>query len=288
MKSNTLKLTGDGLPNELRSISSPPKQLYCRGTTPLAEILKRPCVAIVGSRGPSAYGQQVTTRLARQLAEQGIAIISGLAFGVDALAHQAALEVGGLCVAVLPGPLDKIYPRSNERLGQEILRNGGALVSEYDAGEISYKQNFIARNRLVAGLAQAVLVTEAGEGSGSLHTARFARKQGKKVLVVPGNITSPTSFGTNELLKSGAAAVTKYQDVLCALGINAHKTPAKQIKGSNEDEQTILELLLSGASKADELLAKSGLGTSRFNQTLTMLEVSGKIRPLGINQWTIS
>ncbi len=260
--------------------------MYCRGA-PLSELLKRPRVAIVGSRGPSAYGKQVTTQLARELAEQGIVIISGLALGIDALAHQATLEAGGLAIAVLPGSVEKIYPATNRRLGEQILARGGALVSEYATGEISFKQNFIARNRLVAGLAQAVLITEAGKKSGSLHTARFAREQNKDVLVVPGQITSKLSVGTNNLLLSGAAAITDHQDVLNALGLTNHQTPARQVRGSNDQEQTILDLMLTGLTEGDELLTKSQLTTSQFNQTLTMLEISGKIRPLGANQWSI-
>lgn len=281
-----LTLNQSDFPEALRDISSPPKQLYCRGA-PLEELLKRPRVAIVGSRGPSAYGRQITAQLARELAEQGIVIISGLALGIDAIAHQAALEVGGLCVAVLPGPVDRIYPRTNLRLGEEILAKGGALVSEYAAGEISYKQYFIARNRLVAGLAQAVLIPEAAEKSGSLHTARFAIEQGKDVLAVPGKITSPTSIGTNNLLGSGATPATSYLDVLHALKLTGHDTPARAVRGRNAHEQAVLDILLTGVSDGEELLTKSQLGTSEFNQVLTMLEIGGKIRPLGANHWSI-
>lgn len=286
MKSNTVKLTGYKLPKVLRGISSPPDQLYCRGAS-LPELLKRPRVAIVGSRGPTTYGIQVTTRLARELAEQGIVIVSGLALGVDALAHQAALEVGGLCIAVLPGPVSKIYPRSNERIGQEILKKGGTLVSEYGSGEISFKHHFIIRNRLVAGLAQAVLITEAGEESGSLHTARFASEQNKQVLVVPGKITSSLSTGSNNLLKTGAKAITAYQDVLQAIGLTNHQTPVQQIRGNNAQEQAIIDLLLTGITKGDELLSQSGLTTSQFNQALTMLEINGLIHSLESNHWSI-
>lgn len=283
IKKLTLK---KGLPEELSQIPSPPKQLYCLGA-PLAELLKRPRVAVVGSRGPTSYGKQVTAQLARELAEQGIVIVSGLALGIDAIAHQAALEVDGLAIAVLPGPVDRIYPRTNQRLGEDIIARGGALVSEYAGGEISYKQNFIARNRLVAGLSQAVLITEASEKSGSLHTARFAREQNKDVLVVPGDITSRLSAGANSLLRSGAAPITSYKDVLHALGLASHHTPARQVRGQNANEQKVLDLLLAGLTEGDELLSHSQLTTSQFNQVLTMLEITGKIRPLGANQWSL-
>jgi DNA processing protein len=286
MQIKKLKLNQSCFPEALRYIPSPPKQLYCRGAA-LSELMERPRVAIVGSRGPSTYGQQVTTRLARELAEQGIVIISGLALGVDALAHQAALEVDGLCLAVLPGPVDQIYPRGNQRLAEEILAKGGALTSEYGSGEISFKQNFIARNRLVSGLAQAVLITEATVKSGSRHTVDFAADQGRTLLAVPGNITSNLSEGPNRHLKTGAIPVTECQDVLEALGLQNHATPARQVRGDNPAEQTILDLLLTGITEGDKLLTRSHLATTEFNQALTMLEITGKIRPLGANHWSI-
>jgi DNA processing protein len=283
----TLTLTGNDIPEALRTIPSSPRQLFCLGAS-LKDLLKRPRVAIVGSRGPSTYGIQVTTQLARELAEQGVVIVSGLAFGVDALAHQAALEAGGLCIAVLPGPLDKIYPSSNRRLAKRILSEGGALVSEYDGQEPTYKQHFIARNRLVAGLSDAILITEATIDSGSRHTADFAAQQDKPVLVVPGNINSKLSAGPNTRLKKGAIPITEYQDVLNVLKLQPHKTPARHVRGKNSEEQILLDLMLKGVAAADELLEQSGLDTSKFNQTLTMLEIEGKIRPLGLNHWSLS
>jgi DNA processing protein len=286
---NIKKLTLESVefPEVLRHIPSPPEQLYHTGV-PLSELLKRPCVAIVGTRRISAYGQQVTRELARDLAEQGVVIISGLAFGVDALAHRAALEAGGLAIAVLPGPVDKIAPANNYRLAEEILANGGALVSEYASGMPPLRQYFIARNRLVSGLADAVLITEAGEKSGSLYTANFALQQGKDVLVVPGNIYSPGSVGTHNLLKQGSAApVTSYKDVLNCLSLVPHKTVAREVRGRNANEQAILDLLLQGINDGEKLLEGSKLSVSKFNQALTMLEIGSKVRPLGGNQWAI-
>lgn len=286
MEIKKLTLTGNDLPEALQQIPSPPQQLFCLGA-PLEELMARPRVAIVGSRGPTAYGKQVTAQLARELAEQGVVIISGLALGIDAIAHRAALDAGGLAIAVLPGPVNKIYPATNRRLGEEILAKGGALVSEYQEMIFDFKQNFIARNRLVAGLAQAILITEAGKKSGSLHTARFAREQQKTVMVVPGQITSKLSAGTNNLLKSGAEPVTEYKDVLHVLGLTDHKTPARAVRGRNAHEQTVLDLMLTGVIDGEELLNKSQLTTSQFNQVLTMLEIGGLVRPLGANQWAI-
>lgn len=288
MNYKKLTLKSSDYPEVLKNIASPPKQLYCAGAD-LGELLKLPRVAIVGTRNVTPYGELVTARLARELAEQGVVIISGLAIGVDALAHQAALDAGGLCIAVLPCPLDNIVPATNRELARRILDNGGALVSEYAPGIDPQKQYFIARNRLMSGLAQAVLITEGGEKSGAIHTANFAIDQGRDVLVVPGSITNSQAAGVHNLLKAGkAAAVTSYKDVLHVLDLKDHSTPARQVRGRNAREQKLLDLMLQGISAGEVLLEHSGLGVIEFNQTLTMLEISDKIRPLGANHWAIS
>ncbi|MDB5175263.1 MAG: hypothetical protein JWM81_121 [Candidatus Saccharibacteria bacterium] len=280
-------LNDPDFPRRLTYISDPPEQLYRLGA-PLNDLLARPCVAVVGSRRVTPYGRQITLQIAGELAAQGITIISGLALGVDGLAHQAALEAGGLTIAVMPQHLGKLYPATNARLGQRILDQGGALVSEYDASaEFVYKTNFIARNRLISGLADAVLITEAAIDSGSLHTAEFALDQGKELMVVPGNVTSPMSRGANNLLRSGKAHfITHTRDVLNVLNIAPQHTQTTII-GRNPAEQTVIELLVSGVSAGDELITMSGLSASHFNQTLTMLEITGKVRALGGNQWVL-
>lgn len=286
MEINRLTRRSKDYPEPLRHISSPPAQLFHMGAD-LTELMKRPRVAIIGSRLPTMYGRQVTHQLASELAAQGVVIVSGLALGVDGLSHQAALEAGGLCLAVLPGSLEHIYPATNRRLAEKILDGGGALVSEYGEEAINYKTNFIARNRLIAGLSQAVLVTEAAAKSGSQHTVTFAEQQNRDVLAVPGNITSKLSVGTNNMIKANATPVTCSRDVLLILNINPHRTLAKHVRGRNHDEQAILDLLLSGISDGEELLKQSGLDIARFNQTITMLEISAKIRSLGLNHWSI-
>ncbi len=275
----------NGYPESLRHISGPPKELFVVGE--LDDLLDRPRVAIVGSRKVSIYGRNITTMLARELAKQGIVIISGLALGVDAIAHQAALDAGGLTLAVLPGPIETIYPASHRNLAVEIVQKGGALVSEFPADTPPFKTNFVARNRIVAGLADALLITEAAEKSGSLHTARFALDQGKDVLAVPGNITSITSVGTNNLLKSGATPITSAEDVLHVLNLKP-AIRARTVRGANPAEQAIIDLLSKDMTDDAELLINSGLEVGVFNQTLTMLEITGKIRSLGGNQWAIA
>lgn len=285
MKINRLTLSEGTMPEALMEIASPPRALYCRGAE-LSALLQRPSVAIVGTRSVSDYGRQVTLRLARELAGQGIVIISGLALGVDALAHQATLEAGGTAIAVLPGPVDTVFPLTNAKLAQRIIEQGGALVSEYESGP-AHKSNFVARNRLVAGLGQALLITEAAEKSGSLHTARFALEQGKDVMAVPGDITRLGSVGTNNLIKSGATPVTSYLDVLHVLGLESHRTAPQEITGRNDYEQRVLNLLVEGVRDGEHLLKRSSLTVSEFNQVLTMLELGGKIRALGGNQWVL-
>lgn len=269
----------------LANIPDPPSQLFVLGDS-FAELLQRPLVAIVGSRKVSAYGKAVTAKLASELAAEGVVIVSGLAIGVDGVAHQAALDTGGLTLAVMPCSLDRIYPTSHYHLAQRMLQQGGALLSEYPEGSDTYPSNFIGRNRLVSGISSAVLITEASEKSGALHTARFALEQGKDVLAVPGNITSPTSSGTNNLLKTGAALVTSSKDILHILGIKPASRKAP--KGDTPNEQVILDLIYSGMSDGGELLATSKLGASLFGQAITMLEITGKVRALGANQWSLS
>lgn len=281
------KLTHSTIPERLRQIPVPPKQLFTIGV-PLDELLERPVVTVVGSRKVSAYGREVTHRLSGELAANGITIVSGLALGVDAIAHQAALDAGGITIAVLPGPIEKIYPSSHRQLAERIIRNGGALISEYPAGTEPFRVNFIARNRLVSGLGDVLLITEAAEKSGSLHTARFALEQGKDVLAVPGNITSPTSAGTNNLIKSGAGAVTETSDVHHVLGLQPLEGQPLRPKGANENEQLVLNLLAEGITEGEQLVRASNLDIALFNQTLTMLEITGKIRSLGSDHWTLA
>jgi DNA processing protein len=280
------------LPQSLQNIPNPPRQLYVRASNDAVfdALMKRPRVAIVGSRKMSDYGKAVTAQLASELAAQGVVIISGLALGIDAIAHRAALDANGTVMAVLPTPVERIYPRTNDRLAFELLESGGALVSEYANGTDVYKTNFVARNRIVSGLTNALPITEAAEGSGTLHTAQFAIDQGVDVLALPGNVTSETSVGTNNLIKTGAIAITNTDDILLALGLNMRdQNGAKKsrIMGSNAQEQQLINLLEQGISEGSELLSASALSVQQFNHHLTMLEITSKIRSLGANRWAL-
>ncbi len=274
-------------PEVFKSLPDPPRTLYVAGAS-LTDLLQSPLVAVVGSRKVTAYGRAVTEKLAGDLARQGIIIVSGLALGVDAVAHQAALAAGGRTIAVLPSSLDNVYPYSHQALARRIVEQGGALITEYPVGsDMPHKHYFIARNRLISGLSQGTLITEAAERSGSLHTANFALEQGREVMAVPGNITSPLSAGTNNLIKTGATPVTTAADVLQALKLEPLETSPLQLKLASEEERLLLELVTRGIHDPDMLLTGSNLPPALFNQTITLLELAGHLKPYG-SGWTLA
>jgi DNA processing protein len=284
---NSLKPNDNCYPDSLNFISKPPKQLFWMGNEP-SNWLDLPKVAIVGSRKITPYGKDVTNRLATALAQAGVAILSGLAFGVDAMAHEATVKASGMAIAVLPTSLDNIQPVSNRQLASKILETKGTLITEYPNGSFVSKVNFIERNRIVSGLCDVLLITEAAVNSGSLHTARFALEQGKTVMAVPGNINSPTSEGCNNLIKSGAVPVTTAEDVFFALKINPSKQKqSRAFKGSTAEKQ-ILQLISEGISVQEELALAAKLDGQNIGSVLTMLEINGQIRSLGAGQWAIS
>lgn len=203
-------------PALLRETPDPPITLYVRGAWDAC--LDAPCVAMVGSRRASTYGQNVASMLARDLANRGVTVVSGLARGIDAAAHRGALEAGGRTVAVLGTGIDDVYPREYKKLAAEMLERGGALVSQFPLGTPPVSENFPYRNRIISGLSLGTVVVEAAENSGSLITARLALEQGREVFAVPGQITSRNSFGTNYLIKSaGAKLVQAWQDIAAEL-----------------------------------------------------------------------
>ncbi len=280
----SVNISNSRIKDLFHQVSPPVENLYIQSDN-VDDLLARPRVAIVGSRKITAYGKAVTRHLSSELAGQGIVIVSGLAYGVDAVAHTAALEAGGLTIAVLPSSLEDIYPSAHNGLARRIISQGGALLTEYPPGTPAYKSQFVERNRIVSAVSCALLITEAAINSGTMHTARFALEQGKDVLAVPGNITSATSAGTNNLIKSGAIAVTETADVLRVLGLTplARRQPA----GATPQEQRILDLMTT-TGNGDQLLSMSELSTPEFNQALTMLEITGKIVSLGANQWAVA
>ena len=213
MKIEEISIESKEYPEQLREIYDAPLKLYVLGNK---EILKQLGIAIVGSRNATEYGRKVALQFAKDLSTKGINIISGLALGIDTCAHLGTLyqDSVGKTIAVLGGGLDEIYPKQNIELAKQIIKCGGCIISEYPLGTKSQKLHFPQRNRIISGLSKGVLIVEASENSGSLITADFALEQGRDVFAVPGNISSSTSFGTNNLIKQGAKLVTSYEDIL--------------------------------------------------------------------------
>ena len=267
----------------ISGIANVPKKVYYIGSLPQQ---RSAVVAIVGTRKPTTYGKEVTFKIAYDLAKKGVIIVSGLALGVDAIAHKAALEAGGTTIAVLANGLDSIYPATNQQLAAAILKSGGAIISEYPPGTPARDFQFLARNRIVSGLADAVIVTEAASRSGTLATVAHALDQNKEVFAVPGNITSPMSVGPNRLIQQGAHPVLEARNILEVIAPHLIDTQTTLNLGSNPMEITIIDLLRGGIRHGEQLQQQSGLSVSDFSQTMTMLEIGGLIRSLGANQWT--
>ena len=267
----------------LKELAVSPRSLYVSGELPQ---IRKVSVAIVGTRRPTHYGKEVTYRLAYDLAKRGVVIISGLALGVDAIAHKAALEAGGVTIAVQANGLDQVYPSVNRGLAKKIVEKG-AIISEYEPGVPARKHQFLARNRLVSGLADAVIVTEAAARSGTLSTVNHALDQNREVFAVPGNITSLLSVGPNRLIQQGAHPALSADDVLEIIAPHLLKEQASLALGNTPEEIAILKLLQSGIRDGNELQRLSGMDVSEFSQTLSMLEIQGIIRGLGANQWTL-
>jgi DNA processing protein len=267
----------------LKELAHMPALLYLKGSLPANRQIS---VAIVGSRKPTPYGKEVTFKLAYDLAKRGVVIISGLAYGVDSIAHRGALEAGGTTIAVLPSGLDHIYPAGHRKLAEEIVEKGGALISEYESGS-PQKYQFLARNRLISGLADAVIITEAGERSGTLSTTNHALDQNKEVFAVPGNITSHLSIGPNRLIQQGAHPILKVDDILEIIAPHLLHSQIPIVRITNPKEMKIIELIRRGIGNRDELQQQSGLSAGEFASLLTMLELNGTLYNPSPNQWGI-
>lgn len=270
--------TDRAFPNCLRAIPSRPKELYLVGSLDLI----KPCVAVVGARVPSAYGKQAARDVASGLARAGVCVVSGMAPGIDSISHQSALENNGITIGVLGAGLDQnsFYPKANLDLAKEIVENGGCLVSEYPAGFKATNYSFPQRNRIIAGLALAVVVIEAKEKSGSLITAEWGRKQHKLIFAIPGSIYSANSRGCHWLLKNGARPAESAADILEALGI----APAAQkgkAKAESAEEQKIMESLAGGALDIDEIILAAKLSAKTVMSLLPLMEMKGIVQDLG-------
>lgn len=270
-------------PKLLKETFDPPPIIFHRGVIKKEESL----LAVVGSRKCTPYGDRIIKEITPPLVKAGLGIASGLALGIDALAHAATLESGGRTVAVLGSGIDRhsIYPESNRPLAEKIVEGGGCLISEFPPGTEPLKQNFPRRNRIIAGMSKGVFVVEAAERSGSLITARYGLEEGREVLAAPGSIFSWQSQGPNKLIKEGAKTVLSAEDILESMGLETEEKKEKRSipdwSGMSENERIILMNLTSDPTGINSLVDKSSLDIRIINSTLTILEIKKLVKNIG-------
>ncbi len=283
-----LTIEDKNYPKLLKEIADPPPVLYVRGE--IDQQLCKKSVAVVGTRKMTSYGREVTEILVRDLVSAGFTIISGLARGVDSYSHRVTLGNGGKTIAVLGGGIDVIYPPENEALAKEIENGKGAVISEFPLGMSAVPGNFPARNRIISGLSLGVLVTEAGGDSGSLITAGLAGEQGREVFAIPGPIYSKFSAGPSTLIKQGAKLVTNVGDILEELNLDVgSKMPnVREIEADSKEEQVIIDLMQNGPVHVDEIARESKLPAAKVGSTLSLMEIKGKIKPLGSGTYSLN
>ena len=286
MKNNgihILTIESEDYPESLSGLPDRPLILYAKGDLSL---LKKDCFAIVGTRMPSSYGKIVTERFAKELAESGLVIVSGLCYGVDQISHKTTLEVGGKTIAVVASGFNKIYPQANFTLSQEIAEKG-LLLSEYPPSITAKKYTFPRRNRIIAGLCRGVLITEAAFKSGTTHTKEFALEYGRDVFAIPGNITSAKSQLTNHIIQTAQGeCVTEPKDILQFYGMEG-KAKETKIQTLSFDEKTIVDLLEKEPRDFDYLAKKSNIPVNILNSCLTTLEIRGLIRKLPAQMYAL-
>lgn len=272
-------ITDERYPKFLREIHDPPAVLFCKGKI---EEIDNFGIAIVGSRKLTDYGKRVTEKFAFELSSLGITVVSGLARGIDSVAHNSALSAGGRTIAFLGSGVSVVYPPENKKLAEKII-NSGALLSEFYPDEPPKRENFPKRNRLISGMTIGTLVTEASINSGALITAKLALEQGREVFAVPGNITSKTSEGTNFLIKRGAKLVQNLDDILeeikafiPSLKESYIKQESKKTVDLNDEERAIFNLFDSPLV-LDDIVLKTGMNVSKIMEILLKLEIIGLI-----------
>ena len=261
-------------PAKLRDIPNPPKQLYCKGNI---ELLRARSVGVIGARKNTVYGKNVAIMIGKRLAESGLAVTSGLAMGIDAFSHEGALEADGKVIGVLGSGINQMGPWRNRELMKRGLEKGGLVISEYAPDEPAYKGTFPARNRIISGLSEALVIVEAGLNSGSLITAKHASEQGRPVYAVPGNINSQSSIGTNLLIRDGAVPLVIIDDLIRNIGVDINRDP--EIRPDlDADEEKVFEIVrvMSGPT-VDEIIRGTGFDPQLVNSILTIMEIKGVV-----------
>jgi DNA processing protein len=289
-KINFVTIDDENYPALLKETSGPPFLLYYKGI--LNDPRDKFSVAIVGTRKISPYGKQATEKITTELTRHGIAIISGLALGVDTVAHKSCLEEKGRTIAIVGSGLDKtvLYPPQNIALAEEIVSKGGLVISEYPPKTEPHKLFFPQRNRIIAGMSLGTLVVEAPLESGALLTAKIALDQNREVFAVPGNIFSENAVGPNNLLKLGAKPTTEAKDIMESLSLEHAESfveAEKIIVGDTEEEKLILKFLTHEPIQVDDLKRETKLDSSLLSSTLTIMEMKGKARNMGAMMWVI-
>jgi len=275
-----------GYPSRLKEIYDYPPLLYVRGSLQPQDEW---CLAVVGTRRATVYGRQVTEEIVADLARSKITIVSGLARGIDSVAHHSTLETGGRTIAVFGCGLDIVYPSENASLARSIMQQG-ALISEYPLGTKPRADNFPRRNRIMSGLSLGVLVVEAGETSGAMITARLALEQNREVFAIPGSILSPASRGTNNLIQEGAKLVRNYTDILQELNLMAvaRQIEMKEVIPASDTESLLLKQMGAEPTHIDEVCRSSGLPVSTVSSTLAMMELKGLVKQVGIMNYVLA
>ena len=276
-----LKITQDDkyFPEKLKNIPNPPKQLFLEGNK---DLLKETSIAIIGSRKSTKNGQKLAQKFAKELSAQNLVIVSGMAKGIDGIAHKSTLDIKGKTIAVLGGGFNHIYPEENTPLYHEILKHGGLIVSEYPPETKPAYQQFLQRNRIVSGLSIGVLIIEAAHRSGTSVTAGLAHKQGRKVFVLPHEIENMYGVGTNQLIRKGAILVTSTEEIINEYEELSYKTSdnaeEKKIrKFATEDDKIVYELIERGFNQIDEISQKSNKPVSQIANIILLLEIEGYI-----------
>jgi DNA processing protein len=275
---NTIFIFDKDYPKLLSEIYDPPIVLYFRGNIKALEIKS---ISIVGSRKHTYYSRVVLEKIIPPLVSMNISIVSGLALGVDGLAHFLTLENSAITIGVLGSGIDKIYPVANQKLGERIIQQEGLIISEFPPGTPPLKQNFPLRNRIIAGLSLGTLVVEARHESGSLITASLANEYGRDVFAVPGNIDGFASEGTNALIKQGAKLVTSADDILQELGITDFASENREVVAENQFEEKILRAIEFQPLAVDKISKLTNLDIVTVNSTMSMMEISGKVEKIG-------
>ncbi len=280
MRNNIHMLEEKNIPQSLKEIPQPPKKLFIKGEIPTKKLVY---LTVVGARKYSSYGKEVCQKLISGLSGYPIVIVSGLALGIDSIAHQSAIDSGLVTMAFPGSGLNKgvLYPKNNFALAEKIIKNGGCLISEFEPNFIATPYSFPQRNRLMAGISQAILVIEAERKSGSLITARMGLDYNKDVMAVPGSVFSINSTGTNWLIKEGAIPITSSKDILESLGFSIDSPPPEdKYKNCQPEEKIILDLLNEPKEK-NELIMLSKMETNEANILLSLMELGGLIKEVG-------